>query len=38
MSKMTVNQQKTGYVMTSDYDFRYKTIEIGGIALQTSSP
>lgn len=24
--------------MTSDYDFRYKTNEIGGIALQTPNP
>lgn len=30
--------KKTGYVMTSAYGFRYKTIEIGGIALQTSNP
>lgn len=38
MSKIIVNQQKTGYVMTSDYDLRYKTNEKGGIALQTSNP
>lgn len=24
--------------MTSDYDFRYKTNETGGIALQTPNP
>lgn len=30
--------KKTGYVMTSDYDFRYKTNETGGIALQTTNP
>ena len=33
MSKIIVNQQKKGYVMTSDHDFRYKTNEIRGIAL-----